>query len=285
MSTFVNRKQSTSTVTISLQKFLSSIPLFLLSLCTSVYANYDQVDATQIGFVVFEIGEYEQEKTEQIGYLTSQLQKLPDDIDIQLIGHSHSTDELASETSAIARAKLVRDKLIENGIKAESISLHSDVRNSVPQEQLLHGVSVHVVMLPKAALVNVEKSAESNLPSDNQPPLTANPLAATPTAQTDNVPDPDSSSCAKVTFTQGSLADNIKREIGHCGYVMGHWKFGSNDDLIDWDIPFQYSTYVDNEIIGLLQLVESNYKIRAHIHKLDKSIDFLPSIKDRRSYE
>jgi hypothetical protein len=285
MSTFVKRKQASLPLTVSFQKFLSSTSLLLLSLCTSVYADYDPINATQVGFVAFEIGEYEQEKTGQIDYLTSQLQKLPDDIDIQLTGHSHSIEGLASESSAIARAQLVRDKLIENGIKAESISLHSDVRNSVPQEQLLHGVSIHVLMLPKADLVNVEKSAESNLPSDKQPPLIADPLAATPTAQREDVPDPDSKSCAKVTFTQGSLADNIKREIGHCGYVMGNWRFGSKDDLIDWDIPFQYSTYVDDEIIGLLQLIESNYEIRAHIHKLDKSIDFLPSIKDRGSYE
>ena len=285
MSTSVKLKQPSFPLTFYFQKFLSSTLFLLLLLCTSIYADYDQVDATQIGFVAFEIGEYQQEKTGQIDYLISQLQKLPDDIDIQVIGHSHSIDELATEPIAVARAKLVRDKLVESGIKAESISLHSDVRNSIPQEQLLHGVSLYTPMLSKAEFIHEKKPAESNLPSENPPSLTADPLAATPTTQTEDIPDPDSKSCAKVTFTQGSLAENIKREIGHCGYVMGNWRFGSKDDLIDWDIPFQYSTYVDDEIIGLLQLIESNYEIRAHIHKLDKSIDFLPSIKDRRSYE
>lgn len=285
MSTFVKLKQALSLLTVSFQKFLSRTPLLLLLLCTSAYADYDQIDATQVGFVAFEIDEYQQEKTGQIDYLISQLQKFPDDIDIQIIGHSHSIDELATESSALARAKLVRDKLVESGIKAESISLHSDVRNSIPQEQLLHGVSLYTPMLSKAEFIHEKKPAESNLPSENPPSLTADPLAATPTTLIEDISDPDPKSCAKVTFTQGSLAENIKREIGHCGYVMGNWRFGSKDDLIDWDIPFQYSTYVDDEIIGLLQLIESNYEIRAHIHKLDKSIDFLPSIKDRRSYE
>lgn len=285
MSTFVKPKQALSLLTVSFQKFLSRTPLLLLLLCTSAYADYDQIDATQVGFVAFEIDEYQQEKTGQIDYLISQLQKFPDDIDIQIIGHSHSIDELATESSALARAKLVRDKLVESGIKAESISLHSDVRNSIPQEQLLHGVSLYTPMLSKAEFIHEKKPAESNLPSENPPSLTADPLAATPTTLIEDISDPDPKSCAKVTFTQGSLAENIKREIGHCGYVMGNWRFGSKDDLIDWDIPFQYSTYVDDEIIGLLQLIESNYEIRAHIHKLDKSIDFLPSIKDRRSYE
>lgn len=169
------------------------------------------------------------------------------------------------------------------------------VTDDVDIQQVGHSPSVNELApeASAAARADAEKLMANNLPSQNnpasEPQLTTNQLAVTTAVvmknEEENISDPDSESCAKVTFTKGSLADNIKREIGHCGYVMGNWGFGSKDDLIDWDIPFQYSTYVDDEIIGLLELVESNYEIRAHIHKLDKSIDFLPSIKDRRSYE
>jgi hypothetical protein len=88
---------------------------------------------------------------------------------------------------------------------------------------------------------------------------------------------PNSTNCEEVIINAGSLQVNLEREIADCGYVMGRWKFGTEDELIDWDIPVTYSTTVDNGIIGLLQLVERNYQIRAHIHQLDKSIDFFPS--------
>ena len=65
---------------------------------------------------------------------------------------------------------------------------------------------------------------------------------------------------------------------------MGHWKFGSIDELIDWHVPTAYSTKVDNGVVGVLQLIERNYQIRAHIHQLDKSIDFFPSVQQRGGF-
>ena len=88
----------------------------------------------------------------------------------------------------------------------------------------------------------------------------------------------NSNNCTTVIIKTGSLRSNLEREIAECGYVMGRWKFGSEDELIDWDVPVAYSTTVDNGIIEVLQLIERNYQIRAHIHQLDKSIDFFPSI-------
>ena len=297
MSTFVYRQQFISTLTISFQKFLSFSLIYFLLLCAPVNADYDQTDATQVGFVAFAIGEYQQEEAGQIDYLIRQLKELPEGINIQLVGHSHSIDKFAKRSKAQARAKLVKDKLVEHGIKAGSISLHSDARNSVPQDQLIHGVSVYVLMLPKTELppvaksVNLEKPSIDNLSSEDQPLSIEDSSTESPITQIEDIPnseediaDPVSKNCAVVMFSKGSLAVNIEREINHCGYVMGQWKFGSVDDIIDWQIPLAYSTSVDKGIIGVLELIENNYQIRAHIHQLDKSIDFMPSIKNLGSY-
>lgn len=88
--------------------------------------------------------------------------------------------------------------------------------------------------------------------------------------------------CDQVIMKEGSLKTNLEREIGDCGYVMGDWKFSSKTELIDWNIPISYSVIIEDGIFGILSLVEKNYQIRAHIHQLDKSIDFLSSVRHRR---
>ena len=88
--------------------------------------------------------------------------------------------------------------------------------------------------------------------------------------------------CAQLVMNIGSLKTNLEREIGDCGYVMGDWKFSSKTELIDWEIPISYSVNIDDGIFGILNIIENNYQIRAHIHQLDKSIDFLSSVRHRR---
>ena len=88
--------------------------------------------------------------------------------------------------------------------------------------------------------------------------------------------------CSELTIKKGSLKTNIQREIADCGYLMGDWNFGTDQELIDWLIPIPYSVKVEKGIFGVLNLIEENYQIRAHVHQLDKSIDFLASIKHDR---
>ena len=63
---------------------------------------------------------------------------------------------------------------------------------------------------------------------------------------------------------------------------MGEWNFGTDEEYIDWVIPVSYRVNVDEGIFGILNIIETNYQIRAHVHQLDRSIDFLPSIKYER---
>lgn len=217
-------------------------------------------ETSKIGFVAFDRGEYRLEHPDQIDKVFNQLQTFPEGTQIHLIGHSHSNKSQASSKLATMRATSVRDQLIASGVAVESISVDYDVRNSVPDGQLLQGVSV-LVLKPQSR----EEDEE---------------------LQEQVVPTPGDSEvylCNQVNINSGSLSANIAREIGDCGYIMGRWRFGSGDEVIDWHVPVAYNTTVDDGIVDLLQLIERNYQIRAHIHKLDKSIDFFPSIRDRGS--
>ena len=130
-----------------------------------------------------------------------------------------------------------------------------------------------------------ESASKKNLLTEQIETSTPSPETTTekePTKNTalDNVEKIDL--CAQLVVNVGSLKANLEREIGDCGYVMGDWKFSSKTELIDWEIPISYSVNIDNGIFGILNLVEKNYQIRAHIHQLDKSIDFLSSVRHRR---
>jgi hypothetical protein len=86
-------------------------------------------------------------------------------------------------------------------------------------------------------------------------------------------------SCTQLNIQTGSLKKNIQREIADCGYLIGEWSFGTEEEYIDWIIPVAYKTNVEKGIFGILNSLEKNYQIRAHVHQLDRSIDFLPSIQ------
>ena len=79
-------------------------------------------------------------------------------------------------------------------------------------------------------------------------------------------------------FKPGSLRANIEREINDCGYVMGRWVFGTENTLLDWYVPLAFQAQAAKGLPDLLTFIEQNYQIRAHVHQLDHSIDFLPSI-------
>jgi len=272
-------------------RFYALFPLLLcLSLSsTSLSAQPDQQDYQHFGFVLFDTGEYHYAKAGEIDSLLSQLRLLPDNTSIMLEGHSHSRGSKANERLASIRAKSVKDRLINVGISAELISLRFDARNSVLQDRLIHGVSVYILPSSKTVPSNsiaeskepLKKPVESRLDNSVIDTQLFKAKTASPSEDDANKTvdlQPNSDNCTDVTIRTGSLRGNLEREIAECGYVMGRWKFGSEDELIDWDVPIAYRTKVNNGIIEVLQLIEKNYQIRAHIHQLDKSIDFFPSI-------
>lgn len=272
-------------------RFYVLLPLFLCLTLTSLSlsAHSSKQDFQPIGFVSFDIGEYRYAKAGEIENLLSHLQLLPGNTSIILEGHSHSRGSKANQRLASIRAKSVKDKLIGAGVRAELISLRFDARNYILRGGLMHGVSVYI--LPASDNLfsdSIGQSKESlQKPDENRMnnPVINTQLSTAKAVNTDSVStnrtadwQANSNNCTTVIIKTGSLRSNLEREIAECGYVMGRWKFGSEDELIDWDVPVAYSTTVDNGIIEVLQLIERNYQIRAHIHQLDKSIDFFPSI-------
>jgi hypothetical protein len=104
-------------------------------------------------------------------------------------------------------------------------------------------------------------------------------LEKSPKQDSENPPANHNKSCTQLNIQTGSLKKNIQREIADCGYLIGEWSFGTEEEYIDWIIPVAYKTNVEEGIFGILNSIEKNYQIRAHVHQLDRSIDFLPSIQ------
>ena len=261
---------------------LKTIFIFLSLSVSLSWADTSNSDGLiKVGFVSFEVGEYRQERFGEVGRLFNKLNKFPENISIRLLGHSHSVSNLASKKLANMRASAIRDQLINFGVSSASITIDYDVQNFLAKHKLLHGVSVLVVpngQFQGNSISNKEmitSGAKNAVRTFNSPVQASVILPSSIELQNDR------DACSRVSLTTGSLRGNLEREIGDCGYIMGRWRFGSGDEVIDWYVPVAFTAVEDDGIIGLLQLIERNYQIRAQIHELDNSIDFFPSIRDR----
>ena len=265
-------------------------------------------NTTFLKFIKFDLAEYQHEKSGEIEAVVHQLKLIPQDTPIRLIGHSQSRTSLATESLAFSRAKVVEKKLIEHGITAERIQLDTEIVNFKEQGDLSHGVLLLAIPSEETGnhkLATINKSAGNQTIEQIAPQAVDQRTATRESTQTveqvaSAIPYPKTTTnvepagnlslnssanidpCAQVVIHTGSLKANLEREIGDCGYVMGDWKFGSSSELIDWEIPIGYSLSVDDGIFGVLSLIEHNYQIRAHVHQLDRSIDFLASVRHRR---
>ena len=258
-------------------------PLALLCINTLWATEPYTDDFVKVGFVAFDIGEYRQGRFGQVGQAFKQLQSYPDNIPIRLIGHSHSKVNQASDKYAAMRADTVRDQLINFGISDALITIDYDVQNFLSSNRLMHGVSVLVSpeVQSSGEVISQHGMITSKKRNTLSSPSSVQAVAVVPSSDIEVEPNTDL--CNLISIHSGSLRDNLEREISDCGYIIGRWRFGTGDEVIDWHVPVSYNTVADNGIIGLLQLVESNYQIRAQIHELDDSIDFFPSIRDRGS--
>lgn len=273
----------------------------------------------KIGFVIFPPSQYKQTAPENIDKIVNQLKSQPKSVQFNLIGVSQSATSLATKKLATQRAQKVADEFIIRGIAPERIKIDAEITNFVKDYHLTHGVHIYAeagdIKNETAKIISTEKlntststsaSSSSSIPIETQPkdkqqalndvikrlnqsiasdtnadnktqkvsqPENANKLKKI--TKTDTNIDP----CKQLIIKKGSLKKNIEREIADCGYLMGEWKFGTDVELIDWLIPIPYRLEIDNGIFGILKVIEKNYQIRAHVHQLDKSIDFLASIK------
>ena len=246
-----------------------------------------------IGFIEFAPSKYDREIPDETDKILPKLALLPSATNIKIIGISQSKTFLATEKLALQRAQVIADSLIAEGIASERIQLDTEVTNLIENNYLTHGVHIYAEIEPSST----KETASTNhlslkAPSQNKPISTQQTLenvlkrlnqTTKPQSQSKPKkikPSPTAKrSCTEFEIRKGSLKKNIQREIADCGYQMGQWSFGTDEEYIDWLIPIAYKVNVEKGIFGILKIIEKNYQVRAHVHQLDQSIDFLASIK------
>ena len=241
-------------------------------------------DQNKVAFIEFPAGVYDNPIPNPLNEKIQSLLSLPRNQILRLIGISQSKTNLATQPLALQRAQTVADQLIAAGIESSRIKLDTEITNNIQDMYLTHGV--HII-----AISNQPKDPQ-NVPIDrvleqlNSP--NKNTIATSQSKETlhqssqqdsENPPANHNKSCTQLNIQTGSLKKNIQREIADCGYLIGEWSFGTEEEYIDWIIPVAYRVNVEQGIFGILKSIEKNYQIRAHVHQLDRSIDFLPSIQ------
>lgn len=240
---------------------------------------------TKTGFVPFLAGVYDQPAINQPNNIAKSLLLLPKSAKLKLVGISQSKNNLATKPLALMRAETVANQLINAGIDPSRIELDTKVTNNITDNYLIHGVDIFITNsktktnkpLSKDQIQQIN-SATKNNQAKQANTKEKNRVAYSNSLQAEPKTTTNKSLCAEFEIQKGSLKENIQREITDCGYQMGQWKFGTDEEYIDWLIPIAYKIRIEKGIFGVLKKIETNYQIRAHIHQLDKSIDFLPSI-------
>lgn len=239
---------------------------------------------TQLAFVEFLPSQYSQSAPNELTRLSKKMVDTSKTRKLTLLGISQSKTNLATKALALQRAQIVADSLIADGFKAEQLTLDAKITNTVDSNYLIHGVYVYAQTSSEdQTVVNIEKQITPNTSKILNQQQSLNQVFERinnkPSASDKASSIAPNSLCAEFEIKKGSLKTNIQREIGHCDYLMGEWNFGAEEEYIDWTIPIAYKVNVDKGIFGILEIIETNYKIRAHVHQLDRSIDFLPSIQ------
>ena len=241
-------------------------------------------DQNKVAFIEFAAGVYDNPIPNQLNEKIQSLLSLSRNQILRLIGISQSKTNLATQSLALQRAQTVADQLILSGIKASRIKLDTEVTNNIQDMYLTHGV--HIIGISNQPKDPQNEPLDRGLEQLNSP--NKNTIATSQSKETlhqssqqdsENPPANHNKSCTQLNIQTGSLKKNIQREIADCGYLIGEWSFGTEEEYIDWIIPVAYRVNVEQGIFGILKIIEKNYQIRAHVHQLDRSIDFLPSIQ------
>lgn len=241
-------------------------------------------DQNKVAFIEFPTGVYDNPIPNQLNEKIQSLLSLPRNQILRLIGISQSKTNLATQSLALQRAQTVADQLILSGIDGSRIKLDTEVTNNIQDMYLTHGV--HIIAISNQPKDPQNEPLDRVLEQLNSP--NKNTIATSQSKETlhqssqqdsENPPANHNKSCTQLNIQTGSLKKNIQREIADCGYLIGEWSFGTEEEYIDWIIPVAYRVNVEQGIFGILKIIEKNYQIRAHVHQLDRSIDFLPSIQ------
>ncbi len=211
--------------------------------------------------VGFEPGEYRRAYAADIETLINALPKnitLMTRIDV--VGHSRSRSNLATDRLALKRAKIVAQHLKDAGVSPSIIRLTSDVRNNLG----------HVGTYPGAvATFHMEQPGAIAPKAD--PTIEIADTVVAPVFYT-------------VEFRAGSLRENLVRVIEDHGYTLGDWNFGNETTTTDWIIDKSYSYPVQGDLIAVLNTVKKTYGLMAILNELDKTVDFEAAIARGTDY-
>lgn len=240
-------------------------------------------EKTKVAFIEFPAGVYDKPMPNHLNRQIQSLLSLPHNQTLQLIGLSQSQTNLATQSLAMQRSRVIADQLIAGGIEASRIRLDTEVTNNVQDIYLTHGV--HIFAINQSPTDTNHKPLDTLLqqldsPNKNTIEISQSEeiIQQSPQNELEEPTLNDNKLCTELNIEKGSLKKNIQREIAECGYLIGEWSFGTEIEYIDWIIPNAYKLNIEKGIFGILSTIEQNYQIRAHVHKLDRSIDFLPSI-------
>ena len=251
---------------------------------TEALLKKNPVEQNKAAFIEFPSGVYDNPMPNQLNRTIQSLLSLPQDQTLRLVGISQSKTNLATQSLALQRAQTVADQLIAAGIEGSRIKLNNEVTNNIQDMYFTHGVQIFVTSNttkdtqpePLDTVLERLNSSNTNTIATNQ---SKEIIEQRPKQDSENALPDANQSCTQLNIQTGSLKKNIQREIADCGYLIGEWSFGTEEEYIDWIIPVAYKTNVEKGIFGILNSLEKNYQIRAHVHQLDRSIDFLPSIQ------
>jgi outer membrane protein OmpA-like peptidoglycan-associated protein len=259
----------------------------------------------EVGFITFEVSDYKHPSNMAVQQIAELLASFPDDVQILLSGHPYTRDILLPENLSQLRANTLKQKLVKEGINPLRIITQTAKLEPDHEEKILHGVAVYIRRAEsstpvKKATIDTSKGqiavasdrhsfTQETLQVQQPEPkaseeqyqamnINANTAAYFEHTQTPGSEASNKSYCKELQFKSGSLRANIEREINDCGYVMGRWVFGTENTLLDWYVPLGFQAQAAKGLPDLLTFIEQNYQIRAHVHQLDHSIDFLPSI-------
>ena len=263
----------------------------------------------EVGFIAFEVSDHKNPSNMAVRQIAELLSSFPDDVQILLSGHPYTRDILMSENLSQLRANTLKQKLVAEGINPLNIITQTAKVKPDQEGKVLHGVAVFIRRAGTSAPAIketlddsedqdkdapnrhsfTEESLQTQQPESKESKasekqyqaitkITANAAANFEHIKTPNFEASKTFNCKEMQFKPGSLRANIEREINDCGYVMGRWVFGTENTLLDWYVPLAFQAQAAKGLPDLLTFIEQNYQIRAHVHQLDYSIDFLPSI-------
>jgi len=221
--------------------------------------------------VGFKIGEYRHASAADIRKLGHAL--MDDQLTItriDIVGHSRSRTDLATERLAMKRAKIVRQALVNNGISPSVIHLNTDVRNYQTRVGAHPGAVVTLTQLSSASVqADTHKSVQAVVPVVDDKPIIEEVIEEVIEEiiiQTDPV--------YVLHVEQGSLKANIIRILDEHHYSLGQWSFDEPGMTWDKSVANDFYYPLMGGLPEILSVIHRLYRVQAMINTVDRTVDF-----------